>query len=53
MDIIDLIYPNVWLQACEQQGVLFQCVMPMVMESLTISQHGYTLWYATIQGGGY
>jgi hypothetical protein len=39
MDIINLINPNVWLQACEQRRVLFQCVMPMVMENLTIFQH--------------
>jgi hypothetical protein len=53
MAIINLIDPNVWFQACEQWRVLFQCVMSMVMESLTISQHWDTLWYATIWGGGY
>jgi hypothetical protein len=24
--------PNVWIHACEQQGTLFLCVMPMVMK---------------------
>ncbi len=44
---------NVWLQACEQQIALFQHVMPMAMENLTIVEHGDILHYAVIQGGVY
>ncbi len=51
--IINLDNPNVWLHAFEQQIVLFQHVMPMVMESFAIAQHWNTFWYATIHGGGY
>jgi hypothetical protein len=41
------------MQACEHQATLFQCVMPMAMENLTIAQHWNTLCYAIICGGGY
>ncbi len=44
---------SVWFETCEQQIALFQFVMPMVMENLTIIQHWYTLCYAVIQGNGH
>jgi hypothetical protein len=53
MAIINLDDPNVWIQTCEQQATLFQCVMPMAMENLAIAQHWNTLRYATMCGGGY
>jgi hypothetical protein len=37
--IINLDDLNVWFETCEQQIALFQFVMPMVMENLTITQH--------------
>jgi len=51
--IISLDDLNVWFQTCEQQITLFQFVMPMVMKSLTITQHWYALCYAMIQGNGH
>jgi hypothetical protein len=53
MAIINMDGLNVWIQACEQQAALFQCVMPMIMKNLGIAQHQDTLHYATICGGGY
>lgn len=51
MDLDDL---NMWFQACEQWVVvLFRSVMPMVMESLEISQHWDMICYATTCEGGY
>ncbi len=53
MAIINMDDLSVWIQACEQCAALFQCVMPMGMESLVIAQHRDTLRYAIICGGGY
>jgi hypothetical protein len=53
MAIINMDDLNVWIQACEQQTTLFQCVMPMFMENIAIAQHRNTLCYAIIHGGGY
>jgi hypothetical protein len=39
MTVINMDDLNVWMHACEHQATLFQCVMPMVMENLTIAQH--------------
>jgi len=46
MIVTNLDDSNVWFQACEQCATLFWCVMPMVMESLAITQQWDTLQYA-------
>jgi hypothetical protein len=45
--------PDTWALVSEQRADLFKRVMPMVLENLSIAHHRDTLWYATIQGGGY
>jgi hypothetical protein len=35
--VVDLNDQKMWLQVCEQQITLFQCVMPMAMENLVIA----------------
>jgi hypothetical protein len=44
---------DMWIQTCEQQIILFECVMPMAMESLATTQHWNMLNYVTIHGGGH
>jgi transposase InsO family protein len=45
--------PNTWALVSEQRADLFKRVMPMALENISIAQHRDTLWYTTIQGGGY
>jgi hypothetical protein len=52
MVIMNLDDLNVWFQGCEQQPPLFQCIMPMAMENLTITWHWYMFCYVIIWGGG-
>jgi hypothetical protein len=42
---------DVWIQTCEQRIILFECVMPMAMESLATIRHWNLLHYVTIHGG--
>jgi hypothetical protein len=44
---------DTWALVSEQWAELFKKVMPMALDNLSIVQHRDTLWYATIQGGGY
>jgi hypothetical protein len=50
MNLDDL---NVWFQAYELWPPLFQCIMPMAMENLTITWHWDMFCYVIIWGGGW
>jgi hypothetical protein len=51
--VVNLDDPEMCLKVCFQCAKLFQRVMPVTFENLTIAQHKDTLQYATIRGGGY
>jgi len=50
---VDLNSPTTWARVIVERFVLFNRVMPMAMENLSIAQHRNTLWYAHTRGGSY
>jgi hypothetical protein len=50
---MDLDSPATWARAIAEKATLFQRVMPMAMENLSIAQHRDTLQYAHTWSGSY
>jgi len=51
--VVDLDSPATWAKVIVERAALFNRVMPMAMENLSIAQHRNTLWYAHTQGSSY
>jgi hypothetical protein len=51
--VVDLDSPATWAKVIVERATLFNRVMPMAMENLSIAQHRNTLWYAHTRGGNY
>jgi hypothetical protein len=51
--VVDLDSPATWAKVIVERATLFNRVMPMAMENLSIAQHRNTLWYAHTQGSSY
>jgi len=51
--VMDLDSPSTWVKVITERDVLFNRVMPMAMENLSIAQHRDTLRYAHTRNGSY
>jgi hypothetical protein len=51
--VVDLDSLATWARVIVERLILFERVMPMAMENLSIAQHRNTLQYAHTRGGNY